>query len=153
MGILNIFENEHNKNLSHLKNLILIANSDGKVEDSEWNLITEIAIKLGLTQNDMEFVLENINELKFIKPIYFKERNKQLMQIIALVCINGEINRGEIELCYKIGNKYGFDVNYINSIIALIISQVRMNTDFSIEKNIDLFLEIIDDIGNKNSKR
>ncbi|MFW5804160.1 MAG: TerB family tellurite resistance protein, partial [bacterium] len=49
--------------LSHIKTLFLIAASDGKIHPNEIDLITRVSVRIGLSGEELNFVMNNPQDI------------------------------------------------------------------------------------------
>ncbi len=105
--------------LEHFANIVAIAASDGKIADEEFELLKERAIEYGLSEKDVNELIDNAESLEFIIPMNQVEREEQLSEAVLMSMIDGNIDQKEYDLCLKIAEKLGFDQKYLNYIIDL----------------------------------
>ncbi len=105
--------------LEHFANIVAVAASDGKITDEELELLKDRAIEYGLSEKDVNDLLDNAQSLEFIIPMNQVEREEQLSEAVLMSMIDGEIADSEYEICLKIAEKLGFDKKYLNYIIEL----------------------------------
>ncbi|MEM6522798.1 MAG: hypothetical protein AAF693_03355 [Bacteroidota bacterium] len=87
------------KSRTHIKNLIVLACADGKILDSELNVITEKAQDSGISLNELERWLNNAYEIVLEIPQNEAEREKHLLDMINLGLADGRFCQSEYDLC------------------------------------------------------
>ena len=105
--------------LEHFANIVAVAASDGKISDEELELLKDRATEYGLSENDVNNLLDNAQSLEFIIPMNQVEREEQLSEAVLMSMIDGEIANEEYEICLKIAEKLGFNKKYLTYIIDL----------------------------------
>ncbi len=105
--------------LEHFANIVAVAASDGFISDEEFDLLKDRAIEYGLTERDVNEIIDKAESLEFIIPMNQVEREEQLSEAVLMSMIDGDIADKEYALCLKIADKLGFDEKYLNHIINL----------------------------------
>ena len=105
--------------LEHFANIVAVAASDGKISDEEIELLKDRAIEYGLSEKDVNELIDNAQNLEFIIPMNSVEREDQLSEAVLMSMIDGEIQENEYDICLKIAEKLGFDDKYLKHIIDL----------------------------------
>ena len=102
MSLFNIFGSESEKRKSHIKNLIAVAMADGHLDKEEWDFLMNIAQNLGMETDEIQNIKNNPDDVKFTPPKKFEEKIQQLEDLVAVMMIDGDIDKNEIEICKKI---------------------------------------------------
>ncbi|MBN2663627.1 MAG: hypothetical protein JXR68_08245 [Bacteroidales bacterium] len=105
--------------LEHFANIVAVAASDGKITDQELELLKDRALEYGLSEPDVNELLDKAESLEFIIPLNNIEREEQLSEAVLMSMIDDDIAEKEYEICLKIAEKLGFDQKYLNHIIEL----------------------------------
>jgi hypothetical protein len=101
-------------NLSHISNLYAIAFVDGRFHEKEKDFIQLIATKSGITQKDLDEMLQNPERIAFCPPFTKDEKLSQLIDMINLAMVDDEINKNEIALCIYYAVKLGLSECEVN---------------------------------------
>ena len=125
MSIADLFENgERKQDKGHFRNLVMIAESDGEVSDTELNLLAELGMKLGLTEAQLEDIKNNPEKYKINPPSDRTERFEQMINLVQMVQVDGKVTDGEMNVLERVAIGIGYkdidDVD-VESIIALIV--------------------------------
>ncbi len=112
--------NQHNIDLNNFANLLLIAYADKKFTHEELSFLADKAIELGLSDQEIKNLLNNIENLKFITPKTQEQKEKQLTDAIYLTMIDGNINPKEYQLCLTLAKKLDLSEKYLNNLINLV---------------------------------
>lgn len=91
---------------SHLKNLLVLAMSDGHMAEIEDHLLTAIAHRLGLDEQDVQRIMDNIDEVDFVLPDKYEDRIEQFSDLLTLMAVDGHIDPEEEKHCRELARKY-----------------------------------------------
>ncbi|HBA85258.1 MAG TPA: hypothetical protein DCZ95_14315 [Verrucomicrobia bacterium] len=125
----------HVKNLSsdqkkcHLRNLTALAMKDGKLAQSERDLLEVIAREWGFSQKEMDAVAAHPNTIEFKIPGDPDARFHMLYDFIEMMIIDGELKNVERELCEAMTERLGFPQTAIRTIINGILEGNRNLSD------------------------
>lgn len=125
MSIAELFENgERKQDKGHFRNLVMIAEADGVVADSEKELLDELGRKLGLTEEQISDIKKNPENYRITPPVSRTERFEQMIELIQMVQIDGKVDDAEMNLLERVAVGIGYkdldDVD-VESILALIV--------------------------------
>ncbi|NJO87832.1 MAG: hypothetical protein HC831_01900 [Chloroflexia bacterium] len=70
---------ERSVKLEHFSNLVAVAYSDGFLDNTEKDFLSERAEEYGLSDKEVNEVMKNAEELKFIVPLNFEEKKTSLL--------------------------------------------------------------------------
>lgn len=87
------------KNRSHIKNLIVLACADGKILDSELDIISKKAHESGISLDELESWLNNAYEIVLDIPQNEVEREQHLLDMIKVGLSDGRFCQSEYDLC------------------------------------------------------
>mgnify|MGYP001790725912 FL=1 len=87
------------KSQSHIKNLIVLACADGKILDSELDIITKKTQESGISLDELESWLNNAYEIVLDIPQDEAEREKHLLDMINVGLSDGKFCQSEYDLC------------------------------------------------------
>ncbi len=90
------------KNRSHLKNLMAIAMADGHLAEEERHVLISVAHRMGMSDEEVQFVQENPDSVKFTPPKEYDEKMEQIYDFISLMSVDSDIDPSEIEVCRKL---------------------------------------------------
>ncbi|HIP36841.1 MAG TPA: TerB family tellurite resistance protein [Crocinitomix sp.] len=124
MSIAKYFESgERQQDLGHFRNLVLIANVDGHLDERELGLLFKIGHHIGLTNTQIGEIMDHPKDYAVIPPISKDERMEMIIDMIRMMVSDGKIVEGEEKLIERYAVKLGYksidDVD-VESIIALI---------------------------------
>ena len=106
---------------SHLKNLMVLAMADGHLDLGEEHLLIAIAHRLGLSEDDIADIRNNLDDIEFRLPSHYDDRIEQLHDLFTLMSIDGHIDEEELEMCRELGHKYELTHTVIEEMIRKFI--------------------------------
>ena len=122
MKFLELFDSrDKKKRLSHVKNLIALACSDGSLDKPEMDLIFQIGINAGLKIDELERLIKRPDSVDFFPPDNYRERIEQLYDMVLVMMVDGELHDNEIVVCKLIAVKLGFKHQIIDKMVLDII--------------------------------
>ncbi len=124
MSIASYFESgEQLKNKGHFKNLVLLADADGEIDDKELVLLYKIGRRIGLSNKEIGEIMDEPKKYAVIPPFGKDERFEMMIDLVRMVMADGKVADEETRLlanfAVKIGYKTIDDVD-VESITALI---------------------------------
>lgn len=134
--IAQLFESgEQSANKGHFNNLVMLARIDGKVDETEVTLLTRIAKRLSLTNEQVKEILEHSDQYPMVPPVSKEDRYERFIQFIQMTFIDGEVDPAERNLVSKYGIALGLNDEEIEEKFPMILDQVKA------EKSKDEILE------------
>ncbi len=111
---------------SHLKNLVDIAGADGNIDVKERNLIRNIGMKMGLQETDILCILSDPASVKKnVVPRTLDKRLSNLIDLTAMVIIDGRVTEDEKTCCKEAATSMDFPPGAVNPLVETTISMVR----------------------------
>ncbi|MEM7552295.1 MAG: hypothetical protein AAF363_21600 [Bacteroidota bacterium] len=104
-------------NLEHFRNLISLAVSDGKIEETERVTLSKIAYEKGIPMDRMQVMLNGAAQYVPLIPQNQVDREKQLEEMVMMAMVDGEFAKAEKDLIYMVGGKLNFSEKEIEAII------------------------------------
>jgi uncharacterized tellurite resistance protein B-like protein len=103
--------------LLHLKNLIIIALADGKLDSLEKEFIIEKASLLGIEEKELDILFTEALEFKNkIFQIEFS-REEQLADAVLMAVLDGYIHENEQKILQELAETLGFSKEYVDDIV------------------------------------
>lgn len=138
-------QKERLKHLGIFQNLYLIAAADGYIDPQEQQLLLEVARNLGLSQRDIDYVLDHPKSLDFVIPDGEEERYFTLKNLVYMMVVDGKVDQKEYDLCLDFAQRIGLGKEEIESIIseyeAMQAERAAQQGDIE-EANLNLYLEV-----------
>lgn len=126
MSFFDLFMSKSEKErLSHLRNLISVAAIDGKIEESEMNILAKVASREGMSEYEFRRCLENPGSVKFVVPNSDEKCRQFLLDLVVMMMVDGDIDEKEIELCKVIAVGLGYKPEVVHALILGLIVKVR----------------------------
>ena len=124
MSIADIFQTgERQQDIGHFKNLVLIAEVDGHIDDTELLLLRKIGQHIGLTYAQIGTIIDDPKKFQIIPPFGKEERFEMMIDLIRMMHADGIDDEKEMKLLERFAVQIGYrsldDVD-VESIIALI---------------------------------
>ena len=113
-------DKSYNEKLSIVRELVILSNIDNEQANIEIAFIKEIAVKLGISDKDFDYILNNdlpldVSENEFERIYYFQS-------IVMLMCIDQKIDEREVDFCKQIGLKFGLNTKAVATILERMIA-------------------------------
>jgi uncharacterized tellurite resistance protein B-like protein len=125
MALIDLFDSgDKKKRLSHIKNLVALAASDGEIDESELDLIFRIGAKVGLTRDELLRIIQRPESISFRAPESFRERIEQLHDMVLIMMIDGEIHENEVAVCKLTAIRLGFKHQIIDRMVHDVIDMI-----------------------------
>ncbi len=105
-------------NISHLKNLMVLALADGHLAEIEEHLLLAIAHRLGIEDKDVAEIKLNLDQVSFVLPDKYEDRVEQFNELLILMAIDGHIDPEEEQICRDFAEKYELMDHVTESMIA-----------------------------------
>jgi len=126
MSFFDLFKSQESReSLSHLKNLVAVAFADGRLEENEMAAIATVMSREGLSKSDFERCVKNPKGIKFIPPKTPEKRLQNLIDMVALMMCDGNIDEKEMLVCKITAEALGFKHEIIDTMIAEVIEGLK----------------------------
>ena len=123
MGLFNVFQgNEDKKNKSYIKNLLELARADGKLDDSELELVISIAGNFDISKVEVLEIKDNPNSIQFTPPSSYSAKVKLLEDLVKIMIADKEIDEKEVKLCKDLALKLDIAPVIVDELIQNLIS-------------------------------
>jgi hypothetical protein len=116
---------EQSSQKGHFRNLIMLARIDGKVGEEEKALLSKIANRLALTDEQVKEILDDSNSYPMIPPISREERYERFIQLIQMILADNEISDKEDILVHRYGIALGFTQERMDEKYPVIVEKLR----------------------------
>ncbi len=123
MGLFKVFSNnERDRHLSHIQNLIDVAHADGNVDEKEMELIISISAKYDITRDDVMELTEKRKTVQFSPPSSYSAKVKLLEDLVKVMVVNKEIDDKEIEICKSLALKLHLSPVIIDDLVMNLVN-------------------------------
>ncbi len=117
------------RRLAHIKALMELAAVDGNVDDSEIDRISEIGLRIGLTDSEIDRIFQEPDSIAFKIPESVEERLILLFDYVHVMYADGVIDPNELDYCYKTVTKLRFPEEKAKLLIDLFSRAVERGDD------------------------
>ncbi len=121
--MMNLFQQGKGSAKSHMKNLIEIAAVDGNFEEAEMKLLTKLAAKNGISENQLKEIRKNSSGIEFEVPKDPREKFHQLYDLVHMMSVDNNVHRDEQRLCSLFAIKFGYNRANVDGLL----DSVRLN--------------------------
>jgi uncharacterized tellurite resistance protein B-like protein len=101
--------------LGLLKQLILVANADGKIKEAEYQLLLGLAAQMGVSKEEFEKVFETGVEISL--PKNDADRILQFHRMILMLNVDADASPVEIDMVRKMGIMLGLNPQAIELVL------------------------------------
>lgn len=120
-----LYNGDHAKAKSHIRNLVRIAGADGTIDDAEYKLLLRIARKYEISEETVQEIIENVDSLPFTPPSSKQERYIQLWNLGRMVMADGVKDPDEISKISRFAIGLGFKGDIVPGLVEEVISVVE----------------------------
>lgn len=114
---------------SKLSVLVQLANIDGDFAGEEKELIYMIAKANGISQDEVNNMIENPEPLPSLSTISDEDKFEYLYHLVQLMKIDSQVYLSEIKYCEELAEKLGFRKNVISDLSAKIYSDPSITSN------------------------
>lgn len=142
MGLFDWFESRDSKEKKTLiMNLLAVMFADGKVDDRELEFLRNVAFEIGYSQDDIQAILNNPDNIEFVVSDDPEMRIQQLVDMVLMMMADGEIDAAEMDLCMTIAARMGFNSGIIPQMVEDIAAKMREGRPRDeVDKEVEEFL-------------
>ncbi|MCO4814140.1 MAG: hypothetical protein KC454_05470 [Flavobacteriales bacterium] len=97
-------------------NLVMLARVDAAIDDAEVKLLTRIAKRLSLTNEQVSEIIEHPESYPMVPPSSKEERYERFILFIQMVVVDGDVDPEEQKLVIKYGLSLGFKQSQIEEL-------------------------------------
>lgn len=115
-------DNDKSQAYGQIKNLIFVANADGTIRQAELDKIAEVAEREGLTQEELDNIIDNIDNISIDIPADEKTKWQYLTDMVELMMSDKDLDDMEISLCELYAMNLGYQAKVVAEIVAEILS-------------------------------
>jgi uncharacterized tellurite resistance protein B-like protein len=115
-----------NKKMSHVKNLIEVALSDGNIDEEEIVLLLNLAKSLGITQQEIYKIRINPGKINFNPPRSSRGRFNQIYDLVCMMMVDGQIDKNELKVCKDLALKLGYLPLIVDDFITIISQDISV---------------------------
>ena len=110
---------------SHMKNLLEMAYIDGNFDDSENILLSKLAKKHNISENQLKEIKKNPDSVEFEVPKKDKDKFEQLYDLVAMMLADEYVDTEEFKLCVLYAKKFGYKESNAHEIVDTIAGNLK----------------------------
>lgn len=108
--------------------LVHLSKADNFIAEPESKMIHYIGELHGLTQDDVETIIDNPMPIPDMNDLQPEHKFEYLFNIVQLMKIDGKVFQSEIDFCENIAVKLGYKPGVIADLSAYVYSDPTINT-------------------------
>ena len=130
MSLLEYFDYPDRKqDKEHFRDLVQVAVVDGIMNEVELKMLHRMGKNLGLTDPEMDDLVESKEKSLYNPPYELAKRFEQLYDIVKMVLVDGIIDNNEMRLATILAIKSGFTEAEIPDLLSLLIKGINEGED------------------------
>lgn len=116
-----LFINEiKKKGESYIKQLLLVAMSDGQLDAIEFQNLIRTAQKFNIKEDEVMNIKRNMDKIKFDPPKSIKEKFHMVFDLVWMMMIDGAVHERELRMCENLAMQLGFAPETVDDLMGLI---------------------------------
>ncbi len=108
-----------------VKNAILVMMADGRIDKRELAFLLQVCKRVGVSEKEMKKLLDSLKDVKFTVPKSNDERIRQLMDMVFMMMVDGEIDNREMAVCLDLGKHLGFPPAMVGTIVKSVAAAIQ----------------------------
>lgn len=126
-----------------LTNVILMMIADGKITPEEERYLERVRRRVGASKAEVDEILAKAASLKIIPPVISREKVFQMIDMVAMMRADGEIDHHERELCVRFAREIGLGDKVIEKAVNRACSGLKEGRSRQeINENIVLTIDV-----------
>ena len=110
---------------SHIKNLIEMAAADGRLHESEKELLKTLARRYGISESHLSEIQNNPNKVELKVPKNERKKFQQLYDLIYMMGIDNHIHSNEADLAKTLAIKFGYKPEIARELVDVISENIK----------------------------
>lgn len=110
--------------LGQLKNLVMLAASDGHLTDSEMAVLLAVASRENITPDEFNKIMDDPDSVNITLPEDEDTKLAYLRDMVALMMIDGELDEEEMAICKIYAIALGYRSSIVDGMIAGVIDSL-----------------------------
>ncbi len=108
-----------------VKNAIAVMLADGRIDPNEMELLNMICQRVGLSQKQLKSILQNPEKIEFTPAKNPNDRMQQLIDMVAMMMIDGDIDPREMDVCKTLAARLGFRSSVVTELVEHIVNELE----------------------------
>jgi uncharacterized tellurite resistance protein B-like protein len=126
------FESQSTKEKkSTVKNVVAVMLADGKITSEEEAFLAVVCARVGLSPAELKSILDDPKRVSFTPAKDAKERIMQLLDVVFMMMIDGEVDRREMLLCQAIATRLGFSASAVPKVVIAVTEAIKRGRERS----------------------
>ncbi len=109
----------------HYINLVQVSMVDGVVNQAELNMLHKLGRKFGLTDPEIDRIIESEADHQYNPPYSLKGKFIHLYNIAQMILADGEVPESQIKVIRRFAIEAGFNDETIERLIELLFEGIR----------------------------
>lgn len=128
MSMINYF-NHHDRKAGkeHFLHLIQVAKADGVIDTKELDLLHKMGKRLGLTNPEIDELIDRTDAKTYNPPYGLEERFHQLYDVVAMALADGVMFSNEIKMFKRLAVASNFDDASADRLLNLLVNGIKQN--------------------------
>lgn len=130
MSFSDLFDNEFkNRNKSHFSAIVRVALSDGELTSEEKEFLDKLAIRLEISKEEYEEILENPAKYPINPPVLHVQRLERLYDLARMVYADHVLGPKQKQILTRFSLALGFTPSNVTYIVDKSLSLLILNVD------------------------
>ena len=130
MSFSDLFDNEfQRRNKGHFASIVRVAMSDGELTSGEKQFLDKLAIRLEISTEEYEEILENPSKLPVNPPVLHTQRLERLYDLARMVYADHILGPKQKEILTRFSLALGFTPSNVSYIVDKALSLLVLNVD------------------------
>jgi len=112
---------QEKERMGQIKNLVMLAAADGRVDDSELAVIMAVASREDISVEDFNKVIDDPENINIEQPQDDATRQTYLRDMVALMMIDGKLDEQELSICKVYAMWLGYRSTVVDEMIETAI--------------------------------
>jgi len=137
MSIFSFKSQSQKEKETTVKNAIAVMLADERIDPNEMQLLSIICQRVGLSEKQFKAILQNPQSIEFTPAKNPNDRMQQLVDMVAMMMIDAEIDPREMEICIHLASKLGFRPSSVTGLVQHIINELEKSRGIQ-QVNVDV---------------
>lgn len=130
MSFSDLFDNEFKtRNKGHFSAIVRVALSDGEITSEEKEFLDKLAIRLEISQQEYEEILENPTKYPINPPVLYTQRIERLYDLSRMVYADHILGPKQKQILIRFALALGFTPSNVDYIVDKALSLLLLNVD------------------------
>ena len=111
--------------LTHLKNMVILALADGKLEENELSAIAAMCAREGISESEFKRCVDDPDSIEFVMPEDEATKIKYIKDLVLLMMSDGDIDDREVVWCKLVAEQLGYRHEVTDALVLGIINDIK----------------------------